>query len=52
VALVAAELVMASTGFSRLAMGVSMPASAVLLLWVVALGIRILRLSAGEGRAA
>ena len=42
-----AGIVMAYTGFSELAMNVSMPASLVLMLWVITIGILMYR-RAGE----
>ena len=40
-----AGIVMAYTGFSPLAMNISMPANAVLLLWAIAVGVSMLRRS-------
>ena len=43
--IVAAGIAQAHTGFSSLAMSMSMPASLLLLIWVVVIGIRLWRLA-------
>lgn len=45
---VAAGIVMAYTGFSGLAMAINMPASALLLVWMLALGVSMWRLAERE----
>jgi len=44
-----AGIVMAYTGFSGLAMAINMPASALLLMWMLALGVSMWRLAEREG---